>query len=61
LQIKVTAEKVKGPARMEAFKIEITVPGLDPQHEAGILRAVKLCLIHNTLLHTPAIETTVRT
>jgi uncharacterized OsmC-like protein len=60
LQIKVTAEKVKAPARLEAFKIEVTLPGLDPQHEAGLLRAVKFCLIHNTLLHTPAIEITLR-
>jgi len=61
LQIKVTAEKVKAPGRLDAFKIEVTLPGLDPRHEAGILRAVKFCLIHNTLLHAPAIETTVRT
>jgi hypothetical protein len=37
------------------------VPELDPRHEEGILRAVKACLIHNTLLHAPAIETVVRT
>jgi hypothetical protein len=32
---------------------------LDPHHQAGILRAVKACLIHNTLLHAPEIETVV--
>jgi len=34
----------------------VTAPELDPQHQAGILRAVKLCLIHNTLLTAPAID-----
>jgi hypothetical protein len=37
----------------------VIAPGLDPHHEAGILRAVKACLIHNTLLHAPEIETVV--
>lgn len=59
LEIKVSAEKLKQPARVGDFRIEVTVPGLDPQHEAGILRAVKTCLIHNTLLQPPVIETVV--
>jgi putative redox protein len=56
LRIKVTAEKAAQPARLGRFLIEVTAPELDPQHQAGILRAVKLCLIHNTLLHAPAID-----
>jgi uncharacterized OsmC-like protein len=56
LEVRVTAEKVTGPARLDKFRVEVAVDGLDPQHEAGILRAVKACLIHNTLLHAPAIE-----
>ena len=59
LEIKVTAEKAAQPARLREFRIEVTVRGLDTQHEAGVLRAVKACLIHNTLLHQPAIETVV--
>ena len=51
LRIKVTAEKATEPARLGHFQIEVTGPQLDPQHQAGILRAVKLCLVHNTLLH----------
>jgi len=31
-------------------------PHLDAHHEAGLLRAVKACLIHNTLLLPPKIE-----
>jgi putative redox protein len=61
LEIKVTAEKVPQPARLGQFRIEVVVPGLEPRHEEGILRAVKACLVHNTLLHTPAIETIVTT
>ena len=55
------AEKALQPARLGQFRIEVIVPGLDARHEAGILRAVKACLIHNTLLHAPSIETVVRT
>jgi uncharacterized OsmC-like protein len=61
LEVKVSAEKATQPARLEQFRIEVIVPGLDPQHQAGVLRAVKACLIHNTLLHAPAIETVVTT
>jgi uncharacterized OsmC-like protein len=61
LEVKVSAEKAKLPARLGQFRIEVTIPGLDPQHEAGVLRAVKACLIHNTLLNAPAIETVVCT
>jgi putative redox protein len=61
LQITVDAEKLTQPARLGQFRIEVFVPDLDAHHEAGILRAVKACLIHNTLLHAPAIEAVVRT
>ena len=59
LEIKVTAEKAAQPARLGRLRIEVIVPALDPHHEAGILRAVKACLIHNTLLNAPEIETVV--
>jgi uncharacterized OsmC-like protein len=61
LEVTVHAEKVMQPARVGQFRIEVFVPDLDPHHEAGILRAVKACLIHNTLLHAPSIETVVGT
>lgn len=61
LEVTVHAEKAQPPARVDHFRIEVTVPGLDAHHEAGILRAVKACLIHNTLLHAPSIETVIRT
>lgn len=56
LRIKVTVDKATQPARLGRFQIEVTAPSLEPQHQAGILRAVKSCLIHNTLLNTPAID-----
>ena len=56
-----TAEKAKNPARLGSFHIEVAVPGLDERHRTGILRAVKSCLIHNTLLHAPEIEIAVDT
>jgi uncharacterized OsmC-like protein len=56
LRIKVSAEKATQPAKLGRFQIEVSVPELDLQHQTGILRAVKSCLIHNTLLNPPAIE-----
>ena len=61
LEVIVHAEKLLHPARLAQFRIEVVVPNLDPQHEAGILRAVKACLIHNTLLNAPSIETILHT
>ncbi len=58
LEVRVTAEKATAPSRLASFDIKVAIPPLDPQHEAGVLRAVKACLIHNTLIHEPAIEIT---
>src|ERR1043165_7566295 len=56
LSVTVHAEKLKQPARLGGFRIEVTTAPLEPRHEEGVLRAVKSCLIHNTLLHPPSIE-----
>jgi uncharacterized OsmC-like protein len=61
MEIKVVADKATQPARLGAFRIEVFAPSLDPRHEEGILRSVQKCLIHNTLLHAPTIETVVYT
>jgi uncharacterized OsmC-like protein len=60
LAVKVTADKAAQPPRLAAFRIEVFAPPLEPRHEEGLLRAVKKCLIHNTLLNPPAIEAVVR-
>ncbi len=61
LEIKVSAEKELKPSRMDRFRIHVKAPGVDGAHLAGLERAVKLCLVHNTLLHAPSIETVVET
>ena len=59
---RVTAEKVKGPFRLDNFKIEVEVPGeLDENHIVGVEEAVHRCLIHNTLLNPPKMEVGIRT
>jgi putative redox protein len=59
LQVRVTAQKAQQPARLGSFRIEVSVGSLDERHEAGLLRAVKACLIHNTLMAAPQVEITV--
>jgi putative redox protein len=55
-RVRVTADKAKGPARVDNFQIGIEVPvELDAKHQAGVLNAVHHCLIHNTLLNPPKI------
>jgi uncharacterized OsmC-like protein len=62
LEVRVSAEKAMGPARLATFHIEIRVPGLeDEKHRVGVLRAAKSCLIHNTLLQPPKIELALNT
>lgn len=60
-RVRVTADKVKDPARMEHFRIEVETPvELTEEHRAGVERAVHHCLIHNTLLHPPEMKIEVR-
>lgn len=61
LEVKVTADKVKPPARLDNFQIEVITPGLtDERHLEGVRKAVDKCVIHNTLHHPPRIQTTIR-
>lgn len=61
VRVRVTAEKAKNPARLDEFKIEVDAPaGLSEEHIKGVEEAVHRCLIHNTLLHPPKIETVVK-
>ncbi len=59
LKVQASAEKAQSPARLASFRIDVTAPGLDQRHQAGILRAAKACLIHNTLLGQPSIDVVV--
>lgn len=57
LRVEVKAEKALRPARLSAFRIVISVPGLeDERHREGVLRAVQACLVHNTLQSAPEVE-----
>jgi uncharacterized OsmC-like protein len=59
-RVSVTADKVPNPARMDNFQIALSVPiDLSEEHRAGLEQAVHHCLIHNTLLHPPAIGLTI--
>jgi putative redox protein len=55
LEVRVSAEKALGPARLASFQIDVSVPKIEERHREGVLRAVKSCLIHNTLLNSPVI------
>jgi uncharacterized OsmC-like protein len=55
LEVRVSAEKALAPARLASFQIEVTIPEVEERHKEGVLRAVKSCLIHNTLLNSPVI------
>src|SRR5271165_1753265 len=60
--VRVTAEKVKPPFRLDNFKIEVDVQQeLDDQHLKGMEEAVHRCLIHATLLHPPKIGVEIKT
>lgn len=45
LQVRVSAEKVFQPARLDSFRIEVTVPGLDDHHQAWVHQHQELLLI----------------
>jgi putative redox protein len=61
VKIRVTAEKVKGPFRLDNFKIDVEVPAeLDENQLKGLEDAVHRCLIHNTLLYPPKIEVAIQ-
>ena len=60
-RVQVVAQKAKNPARVDDFRIELEVPvELGEEHQKGVEDAVHRCLIHNTLMHPPTIETVVR-
>lgn len=56
-RVRVTAEMVHNPARLDNFNIEVEAPvWVSEEHRAGVEQAVHHCLIHNTLTHPPAIR-----
>lgn len=61
-KVRVTAEKVKNPARLDQFRIEVEPPvECTPEQLKGVEAAVHRCIIHNTLTHPPSVEVAVQT
>ena len=61
LSVRVTAEKVQAPPRLDDIRIDLDYPAsLDERHREGLFAAVRKCLIHNTLLHPPKISVGLR-
>jgi putative redox protein len=56
VEVSVTAEKLKQPARVGNFHIHVVSPvSLTDDQRAALIRSVNQCLIHNTLLSPPEI------
>jgi uncharacterized OsmC-like protein len=61
-RVRVTADKVKNPFRVDNFQIEVEVAqNLTREQLKGIDEAVHRCLIHQTLQHPPSINVEIRT
>lgn len=57
VEVSVTAEKLKSPARLGDFQIRVACPvSLTEEQTEGLMRSVHHCLIHNTLLSPPEIK-----
>jgi len=57
VEVSVRAEKLKQPARLGEFQIDVICPvPLTPEQETGMMNSVHHCLIHNTLLTSPQIS-----
>jgi putative redox protein len=56
LQVYVAAEQDERLRRWPSFRVEVDVRNIDQRQREGVLRAVKTCLIHNTLTMAPVIE-----
>lgn len=56
VEVRVNADKLKQPARLGNFRIRVVYPvPLTEEQTEGLMRSVKHCLIHNTLLSPPEI------
>ena len=62
VEVSVTADKLTQPARLGNFRIHVVYPvPLTEEQTKGLMRSVHHCLIHNTLLHPPAIHIELQT
>jgi uncharacterized OsmC-like protein len=57
VEVTVTAEKLKHPARVGNFRVHVVCPvALTEEQTEGLMRSVHHCLVHNTLLTPPEIK-----
>ncbi len=57
VEVTVTAEKLKQPPRLGNFRIQVVSPvPLGVEQSEAMMRAVRHCLVHNTLLSPAQIE-----
>ena len=57
VEVTVTAEKLKPPARIGNFCIRVACPvALTAEQQEAMQRSVHQCIVHNTLVSQPAIE-----
>jgi uncharacterized OsmC-like protein len=57
VEVSVTAEKLRQPARLGDFHVQVTSPvALTTEQTESMMRCVHSCLVHNTLLSQPAIK-----
>jgi len=57
VEVTVTAEKLKHPARVGNFRVHVVCPvALTEEQTEGLMRSVHHCLVHNTLLAPPEIK-----
>lgn len=62
VHVRVKAEKAGPPAHLDSIRIEVDVPGpLSDAERAGVQDSVHRCLIHQTMLRTPAMEIEINT
>lgn len=59
LSITVNADKsIRPVARLDNFQVDVSLPhSLETKHKLGLQQAIEVCLIHNTLMHSPQITT----
>jgi uncharacterized OsmC-like protein len=57
VEVTVTADKLKQPARLGNFYVHVVCPvSLTVDQTEGLIRSVHHCLVHNTLLAPPEIK-----
>ena len=62
VEITVSAEKLKQPARLGNFRVHVSCPvALTEEQTEGLMRSVHHCLVHNTLLTPPEIAISLTT